>query len=105
MNKKLLGLYGLKFNPFSQQVPAQALFTLPAIESFCWRIENQIGEGGFAMAVGDPGTGKSGSLRILRERLNGMRDLTVGLLTRPQAPTGRFLPGTGPLVWRGLVSP
>jgi type II secretory pathway predicted ATPase ExeA len=90
MNKKLLSLYGLKFNPFSTQVPAQALLALPQIESFCWRIEQQIGEGGFAMAVGDPGTGKSGALRILSERLNGIRDLTVGLLTRPQARLADF---------------
>ena len=69
MNKKLLALYGLKFNPFSQQVPDTALFTLPQIESFCWRIEQQVGEGGFALVCGDPGTGKSAALRILSERL------------------------------------
>ena len=90
MNKKLLGLYGLKFNPFSPQVPAQALFSLPAIESFCWRIEQQIGEGGFALTVGDPGTGKSAALRILSERLSHLRDLSVGLLTRPQANLADF---------------
>jgi len=90
MNKKLLGLYGLKFNPFSQQVPASALLTLPQIESFCWRIEQQIGEGGFALAVGDPGSGKSAALRILSERLSNLRDLSVGLLTRPQANLADF---------------
>jgi general secretion pathway protein A len=90
MNKKLLGLYGLKFNPFSPQVPAQALLSLPAIESFCWRIEQQIGEGGFALTVGDPGTGKSAALRILSERLSNLRDLSVGLLTRPQANLADF---------------
>lgn len=90
MNKKLLGLYGLKFNPFSQQVPAAALFTLPQIESFCWRIEQQIGEGGFALALGDPGAGKSAALRILCERLSATRDLSVGSLTRPQANLADF---------------
>ncbi len=90
MNKKLLGLYGLKFNPFSSQVPATALFTLPQVESFCWRIEQQIGEGGFALALGDPGVGKSAALRILSERLSNVRDLTVGLLTRPQANLADF---------------
>lgn len=90
MNKKLLGLYGLKFNPFSSQVPPAALCPLPAIESFCWRIEQQIGEGGFALAVGDPGTGKSAALRLLCERLNSVRDLSVGLLTRPQANLADF---------------
>lgn len=90
MNKKLLGLYGLKFNPFSQQVPATALWTLPQIESFCWRIEQQIGEGGFALVVGDPGSGKSAALRILSERLSVVRDLCVGTLTRPQAKMADF---------------
>ena len=90
MNKKLLGLYGLKFNPFSPQVPAEALFVFPAVESFCWRIEQQIGEGGFALALGDPGTGKSAALRILCQRLHGGRELTVGLLSRPQANLADF---------------
>jgi len=90
MNKKLLGLYGLKFNPFSPQVPAEALFVFPAVESFCWRIEQQIGEGGFALALGDPGTGKSAALRILCQRLHGGCELTVGLLTRPQANLADF---------------
>ena len=90
MNKKLLALYGLKFNPFSQQVPDTALFTLPQIESFCWRIEQQVGEGGFALVCGDPGTGKSAALRILSERLSQKRDLTVGRLTRPQANLADF---------------
>ncbi len=90
MNKKLLGLYGLKFNPFSQQVPASALFTFPQIESFCWRIEQQIGDGGFALATGDSGAGKSAALRILSERLSQVRDLAVGSLTRPQAGVTDF---------------
>jgi general secretion pathway protein A len=90
MNKKLLGLYGLKFNPFSPQVPATALFPLPQIESFCWRIEQQIGEGGFALALGDLGVGKSAALRILSERLSNLRDLSVGLLSRPQANLADF---------------
>ena len=85
MNKKLLGLYGLKFNPFSSQVPTSALWVAPAIESFCWRIEQQIGEGGFALAVGDPGTGKSVALRILLQRLSNMPDMVTGVLSRPQA--------------------
>ena len=90
MNKKLLSLYGLKFNPFSPQVPASSLWTSPRIESFCWRIEQQIGEGGFALALGDPGSGKSAALRILVERLSPLRDLSVGVLSRPQAQVADF---------------
>ena len=97
MNKKLLSLYSLKFNPFSPQIPTEALWVPPAIESFCWRIEQQIGEGGFALASGDPGTGKSAALRLLAERLSQKRDLTVGVLTRPQAALADFYRELGQL--------
>jgi len=90
MNKKLLSLYSLKFNPFSPEVPTSTLWSAPSIESFCWRIEQQIGEGGFALALGDPGTGKSAALRILAEHLGNLRDVAVGVLTRPQASLADF---------------
>jgi general secretion pathway protein A len=70
MNKKLLALYGLKWNPFSPELPIEALHTAPKVESFCWRVEQGlIREGGFALITGDPGTGKSVVLRMLAERL------------------------------------
>ena len=90
MNKRLLNLYSLKFNPFSSQAPVSALWTPPQIQSFCWRIEQQIGEGGFALVAGDPGVGKSAALRLLSEHLNGLRDLCVGILSRPQAKMADF---------------
>jgi general secretion pathway protein A len=90
MNKKLLSLYSLKFNPFSPEVPTSALWSPPSIENFCWRIEQQIGEGGFALAIGDPGTGKSAALRILAEHLGNLRDVVVGVLSRPQASLADF---------------
>jgi type II secretory pathway predicted ATPase ExeA len=90
MNKKLLALYSLKFNPFSPEIPTAALWVAPPLESFCWRMEQQVGEGGFALAIGDPGTGKSVALRLLAERLSQLRDVTVGVLTRPQASLADF---------------
>ena len=90
MNKKLLALYSLKFNPFLPDIPVSALFVTPAIESFCWRMQNQVGEGGFAMVSGDPGTGKSAALRILADQLGELRDVSVGVLTRPQASAADF---------------
>jgi len=97
MNKKLLSLYSLKFNPFSPEIPATALWVAPPLESFCWRIEQQVGEGGFALAIGDPGTGKSAALRLLAERLGQLRDVSVGVLTRPQAGLADFYRELGEL--------
>ena len=81
MNKKLLSLYGLKWNPFSPDLPSEALRIVPKVQSFCWRIEQGlVREGGFALVTGDPGTGKSVVLRILAERLDALREVSVGAL-------------------------
>ena len=59
--KKLLGLYGLKWNPFSPELPTEALHLTPKIDDFCWRIEQAlIREGGFALICGEPGSGREG---------------------------------------------
>ena len=97
MNKKLLSLYGLKWNPFAPDVPVEALHLTPRIESFCWRVEQLAGEGGFALVTGDPGTGKSVTLRALAERLSAQRDVKVGVLTRPQAGLADFYREMGDL--------
>ena len=67
MNKKMLALYGLKWNPFAPDVPVEALHVTRRIESFCWRVQQLVGEGGFALVTGAPGTGKSVTLRTERE--------------------------------------
>ena len=55
MNPTLLALYGLKWNPFSPELPTEAVYVTPRVENFCWRIEQAlIREGGFAMIHGDP---------------------------------------------------
>ncbi|TFG74436.1 MAG: general secretion pathway protein GspA, partial [Chrysiogenales bacterium] len=97
MSKKMLALYNLKYNPFCQEVPVSALFVSPAVEHFCWRIENQLSEGGFALITGAPGSGKSATLRILAERLGNLCDVTVGVLTRPQAFVADFYRELGEL--------
>jgi general secretion pathway protein A len=98
MNKKLLALYGLKWNPFSQDLPIEALMRTKKVESFCWRIEqNHIREGGFAMITGDPGTGKSVTLRLLAERLSKVGNTTVGALAHPQSNIADFYREMGDL--------
>ena len=91
MNQKLLALYGLKWNPFSPELPSEAIYVPAKIENFCWRIEHsQIREGGFAMIHGDPGSGKSIVLRLLAERLKRLPDITVGALNHPQSNLADF---------------
>jgi type II secretory pathway predicted ATPase ExeA len=97
MSKKLRALYSLKYNPFCQEVPASALFVSPEVEHFCWRIENQLDEGGFALVTGAPGAGKSTALRIVAERLGNLGDVKVGILTRPQASVADFYRELGDL--------
>jgi type II secretory pathway predicted ATPase ExeA len=86
MNQRLLALYGLKWNPFSPELPTEAIYVPAKLENFCWRIEHaQIREGGFAMIHGDPGTGKSVALRLLAERLARIPEVTVGVINHPQS--------------------
>lgn len=98
MNKKLLSLYSLKYNPFSPEVPVEALSLSPAMEHFCWRVESQLlDEGGFALLTGDPGTGKSVTLRLLANRLSTQRDVSVGVLAHATSNIADFYREMGDL--------
>ena len=98
MNKKLLALYGLKWNPFSPELPTEALTITPRIEHFYWRIEQGlIQEGGFALVTGDPGTGKSVVLRLLAERLGQLRDISIGAIAHPSSNLADFYREMGDL--------
>lgn len=91
MNKKLLALYGLKWNPFSPELLTEALYRSPGVEHFLWRVQQSlIGEGGFALISGDPGTGKSVALRLLAEHLAQQRDVTVGAIVHPSSTLADF---------------
>jgi type II secretory pathway predicted ATPase ExeA len=98
VNKTLLALYGLKFNPFSPELPNEALHIAPAVEQFCWRIEHAlIREGGFALIQGDPGTGKSAVLRLLDERLGKLPEVHVGAISHPSSNLADFYREMGDL--------
>jgi general secretion pathway protein A len=91
MNQKLLALYGLKWNPFTPEVPTEALYVPPKVENFCWRIEQaHLREGGFALIHGEPGSGKSVVMRLLAERLARLADLSVGVIHHPQSNLSDF---------------
>ena len=88
---ELLALYGLKWNPFTPDIPIEALYISPKVEDFCWRIEHAlVREGGFALIGGEPGMGKSVTLRLLSARLEPLPDLTLGVISHPQSQLADF---------------
>lgn len=101
---KLLSLYGLKFNPFRSGVPAESLYVTPAVHAFCRRVELTITDGGFALVTGEPGTGKSGALRVIAHRLAQLPDVTVRTIDRPQSGVSDFYREIGELYGINLRS-
>lgn len=94
----LKALYGLKFNPFSLDVPDDALLCTPRVDDFGWRLEHGVAaEGGFALVNGGVGSGKSTTLRLLVSRLERQRDLSVAILQRPQSGVADFYREMGEL--------
>jgi general secretion pathway protein A len=89
-NKKLLAQWGLKWHPFSPELPNDGLLVTPRIDHFAWRVEQLVQEGGFALITGESGTGKSVALRIVAGRLSMLRDVTVGAIERPQSKSADF---------------
>jgi type II secretory pathway predicted ATPase ExeA len=97
MDKKQLARHSLKWNPFSLQLPLEALRPTAPILSFCRRVEHLAREGGFALVTGPAGVGKSSTMRLLTEHLAQLPDLRVGLLTRPQTRMSDFYREMGDL--------
>jgi type II secretory pathway predicted ATPase ExeA len=98
MNADLKTLYGLKYNPFSQDVPAEALLVTPKLDDFGWRLEHGLAQdGGFALVTGEPGCGKSTAMRLLAGRLQRLRDVVVGAIEHPGSKLGDFYREMGDL--------
>ena len=89
-DKKLLALYGLKWNPFLPNIPVESLWPAPGIDTFFFRIENLVMDGGFALISGEAGLGKSKNLQQLAHRLNCLSDVVVGVMERPQSSLNDF---------------
>jgi len=96
-DKQLLALYGLKYNPFLPNIPSHALWSPPAMDSFLFRIETMVMDGGFALISGEPGLGKSKNLQILAHRLERLDEVIVGVMERPQSNLGDFYREMGDL--------
>jgi type II secretory pathway predicted ATPase ExeA len=89
-DKKLLALFGLKWNPFLSNIPVESLWTPPDFEPFFFRVENLVMEGGFAMICAEPGLGKSKILQLIANRLRPLQGVSVGVMERPQSSLGDF---------------
>ena len=76
--------------PVRVNVPTEALHVTPRLEIVCWRVQQLAGDGGFALITGAPGCGKSAAFRILSASLATQRDVTVGVISRPQANIADF---------------
>lgn len=90
IKRTLLKGFGLKWNPFARDLPTEALIVSARLEDFIWRVEQLVGEGGFALITGESGTGKSAATRILHDRLDQVRDVTIARIDRPQSSVADF---------------
>ena len=97
MITRLLSLYSIKYRPFVPDVPVEALYTPPPVDTFARRVELTIADGGFAMITGDPGTGKTIATRLLAERLRALPNVVVGTIEHPQSRTSDFYRELGDL--------
>jgi len=96
-DKRLLSLYGLKYNPFTPDLPTDAIWCPPQLHSFISRLELLALHGGFASLYGEVGLGKSKALQLIAERLSRLPDLTVGVMQRPQSSLSDFYRELGDL--------
>ena len=94
---RLQAHYGLKYNPFLSAIPEEDLFVWPGVETFAFRLESLVLDGGFALLSGEPGLGKSKTLQYLAARLARVGDVVVGVMERPQSQTGDFYRELGAL--------
>lgn len=101
-DRKLLAFYGLKYNPFLPAVPPDDVWSPPGTDSFLFRVEDLVLEGGFALITGESGLGKSKLLQLVATRLSAVEGVAVGITERPTSSLGDFYRELGHLFRVGL---
>jgi type II secretory pathway predicted ATPase ExeA len=97
MNAHLRSVFGLAFNPFMSDVPVEALSVTAAVDNFVQRVCLSLDDGGYALVTGEPGTGKSATMRILAQKLRARPDVLVATIEHPQSRTSDFYRELGDL--------
>lgn len=82
--------FGLKWNPFSSEIPAKELFSTERGQFFLFNVENLVFEGGFMLLTGSPGSGKSAILRQVEHRFHEVAEVRLRVFTRPQSTIRDF---------------
>jgi type II secretory pathway predicted ATPase ExeA len=93
----LSAFYGLKYNPFLPSIPVEDLWSPPGAETFLFRVENLVLDGGFGLITGDPGLGKSNLRHGVSHRLAGVVGVVTGIMQRPTSRLGDFYRELGAL--------
>lgn len=89
--------YGLKWNPFTPEIPLDGIVSNDQWDQFFWRVESLILDGGFAMITGESGLGKSVTLRALSDRISKIKEVQLQELSRPQSGLNDFYRELGSL--------
>ena len=89
-DKQLLAWYGLKWNPFLPDIPAESLWHSPQMDNFIYLLENMTMNGGFALISGEPGLGKSKTLQVIAHQFSKLDEVVVGVMERPQSSVADF---------------
>lgn len=101
-SQEIRSFFELKWNPFGQDIPDPGLCGDENIDRFVWRTEQIVADGGFAQVTGESGTGKSCSLRYLRDKLSQNPDAEVRLIERPQSGVRDFYREMGKIFGVGI---
>jgi len=96
-DRRMLAFFGLKYDPFLPDLPVDDIWISPKAESFLFRVETLVLDGGFAVLSGPSGLGKSKLLQLLAHRLAQIDGVVVRDTERPTSSLGDFYRELGDL--------